>query len=211
MSLFIVDVEAEGPCPTLGKMTEFGAVLFDAPPFRTRWHCDHPPNAKDMLDFDSWLALQGPRSIFVSDNPAYDWMWMCDAFWKRLNRNPFGHSARRIGDIYAGFKKDLSKSSEWKKLRKTKHDHNPVNDALGNAEALWAIVQMMGDGPENRFVKRPNEGSTHWEECWEDHRDCALEQIQAKCVQYWNEPSIDPAEVHAILGFIHARVSAHLG
>jgi hypothetical protein len=26
--------------------------------------------------------------------------------------------------------------AKWKHLRKTAHDHNPVNDALGNAEAL---------------------------------------------------------------------------
>jgi hypothetical protein len=32
--------------------------------------------------------------------------------------------------------------SSWKHLRKTIHDHNPVNDAIGNAEALLQMKQM---------------------------------------------------------------------
>jgi hypothetical protein len=30
----------------------------------------------------------------------------------------------------------------WKHLRKTSHDHHPVNDAKGNAEALLAMIDM---------------------------------------------------------------------
>jgi hypothetical protein len=32
--------------------------------------------------------------------------------------------------------------SSWKHLRKTIHDHNPVNDAIGNAEALLEMKKM---------------------------------------------------------------------
>ena len=32
--------------------------------------------------------------------------------------------------------KDASKATEWKKYRVTRHTHNPVDDARGNAEAL---------------------------------------------------------------------------
>jgi hypothetical protein len=32
--------------------------------------------------------------------------------------------------------------AEWKHLRKTPHDHHPVNDARGNAEALLAMIAM---------------------------------------------------------------------
>lgn len=57
--------------------------------------------------------------------------------------NPFGFSGRRIGDLYCGMKMDTGLNREWKKLfRKTKHDHNPVNDAKGNAEALLAMKKM---------------------------------------------------------------------
>ena len=64
-------------------------------------------------------------------------------FHKYCNRNPLGWSARRIGDLYCGLVKDAGKNHEWKKkYRKTKHDHNPVNDAKGNAEALIAMQKL---------------------------------------------------------------------
>ena len=50
--------------------------------------------------------------------------------------NPFGHSGRRIADFYAGLVATVYKTQNWKRLRRTKHDHHPVHDALGNAEAL---------------------------------------------------------------------------
>jgi hypothetical protein len=33
-------------------------------------------------------------------------------------------------------------TAQWKWLRKTKHDHHPVNDAKGNAEALLEMKKM---------------------------------------------------------------------
>lgn len=30
--------------------------------------------------------------------------------------------------------------SSWKKLRVTVHDHNPVNDAIGNLEAFEGVL-----------------------------------------------------------------------
>lgn len=72
----------------------------------------------------------------VSDNPAFDFMWMADFFWRTLNYNPFGHSAHRIGDYYAGLVGDFHTKQHWKDLRVTKHTHNPVDDAMGNMEAF---------------------------------------------------------------------------
>jgi len=51
-------------------------------------------------------------------------------------RKIFGHSARRIGDFYAGLVGDFGRSSEWKRLRISRHDHHPVNDAMGNVESF---------------------------------------------------------------------------
>ena len=53
-----------------------------------------------------------------------------------------GFSAKRIGCVYAGMQKDITKTVQWKKFRVTSHDHNPVNDAKGNAEALMKMAQM---------------------------------------------------------------------
>ena len=92
--------------------------------------------------FDKWLTeiTKGERPVFVSDNPAFDWQWINDGFWRNLDKNPFGHSARRIGDFYAGLVGDFTNASSWKKLRVTPHDHNPVNDAMGNLEAFERLL-----------------------------------------------------------------------
>lgn len=96
--------------------------------------------------FYNWLsdidyeATKNGKMKFISDNPAFDWQWINYYFHKYKGTNPFGFSARRIGDIYSGANKDLYDSTSWKKWRKTSHNHNPVNDALGNAEALLHIL-----------------------------------------------------------------------
>lgn len=71
---------------------------------------------------------------------AFDWQWINDGFWKTIGRNPFGHSARRIGDFYAGLVGDFNNASSWKKFRITPHDHNPVHDAMGNLEAFERLL-----------------------------------------------------------------------
>ena len=87
--------------------------------------------------------MQPMNQSGVYIHSAFDWQWINYYFHKYLGRNPFGFSARRIGDLYCGMVKDASKNYEWKKkYRKTVHDHNPVNDAKGNAEALLAMKRL---------------------------------------------------------------------
>ena len=119
-------------------MTEFGAVEFKS---RRTFHGENC--SKETFEkFAEWVNdMSMGRPIFVSDNPAYDWQWINFYFWKHLGYNPFGHSARRIGDFYAGLVGDFRSSSKWKKLRVTKHDHNPVNDAMGNVEAFARMLE----------------------------------------------------------------------
>ena len=80
------------------------------------------------------------RPVFVSDNPGFDFGWMAYGFDAAGMKNPFGFSSRRIGDLAAGLEGNWRKTSNWKRYRKTKHDHNPVNDALGNAEAFVTLL-----------------------------------------------------------------------
>jgi hypothetical protein len=96
-----------------------------------------------FADLDHWLRVLHPadRHIFVSDNPGFDFMWMADGFDRAGLRNPFGFSSRRIGDLAAGLSGNWKNTSGWKRHRKTTHDHNPVNDALGNAEALDFLLR----------------------------------------------------------------------
>ena len=149
--LIFVDVEAHfnSPCPGVGDgMTEFGAVEFTTlESFHGLPRMDHDrefPAADEwrmtMVDFHDWLSKFGGKPIFISDNPAYNWQWINYYFHHTIGYNPFGHSARRIGDFYAGLCGNWRSASRWKKLRITKHDHNPVNDAMGNAEAFRRIL-----------------------------------------------------------------------
>lgn len=165
MGLVLVDVEANGLSPYSGMMTEFGAVefksrasfhgvLYDAEPdpenpavprlklVQTRSEANQEEHErKVMQDFDHWLAQATKgRPILVSDNPAFDFMWMAFYLDKYLRRNPFGHSGRRISDYWAGLQGDFYNTQKWKRYRVTKHDHNPVHDAMGNAEALATIM-----------------------------------------------------------------------
>lgn len=155
-----VDVEALGTSPVNGTMTEFGAVnyrnkqsfhgiLFEGTP--------DPKNpavpvvgkmvASDLQvaqKFSKWLTEQckNDRPVFVSDNVAYDWQWIAGMFDKAHMQNPFGHSGRRISDFWSGFNSKFTETQSWKTLRQTPHDHNPVNDSMGNVEAFEKIMEM---------------------------------------------------------------------
>ncbi len=161
MSNYIfVDVEALGVSPVRGTMTEFGAVhgtsrktfhgiLFEGTP--------DPENpavpvigeriASDMevsTNFCVWLeeVCGKDRPVFVSDNVAYDWMWIAGMFDRAGFNNPFGHSGRRISDFWAGLNNNFGETQSWKRFRQTPHDHNPVNDAMGNVEAFERIKEI---------------------------------------------------------------------
>lgn len=157
MALIFVDVEAEWGCPgpglSCGGMTEFGAVEFQSVVNGTPITFHGKPRVDGWLTtfvaFDQWLKQWPGRPVFVSDNPAYDWQWINYWFHKTLRKNPFGHSARRIGDFYAGVVNNFHETQRWKRYRKTKHDHNPVNDALGNVEAFMHILELARGNREN--------------------------------------------------------------
>ena len=160
-NLVFVDCEAKGPCPSMGRLAEFGAVtlpaeqgslffhgVLEAPwgpwaQFRAPTAAGSSPFFHDsdvFYGFRDWLAacICG-RPIFVSDNPAYDWQWINDGFHRHVGSNPFGHSARRISDFYAGLTGNFH-NTQWKQLRITPHDHHPVHDARGNAEAFARML-----------------------------------------------------------------------
>lgn len=147
MSLIFVDVEADfnSPCPGIGPgMTEFGAIEYESE--ETFYGLQANPETEratwgpTFVAFKKWLQQFKGRPVFVSDNPAFDWQWINYWFHHTIGKNPFGHSARRISDFYAGLVEDFYKTQDWKKFRITKHDHNPVNDARGNLEAFKRLL-----------------------------------------------------------------------
>ncbi len=147
--LIFVDTEDANPDPIMGwTLREFGAVEYKT---RATFH-GHDSSYETFVAFWEWLKQWWPneRIVFVADNPAYDWAPMHFYLMKHCAQNPFGWSARRIGDFYAGLVGDFNRSSEWKSLRVTPHDHNPVNDAMGNVEAF----ERMLNGERGRRRKK---------------------------------------------------------
>ena len=164
-NLVFVDCEADGgpgresqggDCPATGRLTQIGAVLrgedgkirtfyADLRLPTTEGQCWDSRVQECFALFGEWLRIvvpKGRRPVMVSDNPAYDWQWINDGFRRMMHgHNPFGHSARRIGDFYAGLCGDFRRSNEWKRLRVTKHTHNPVDDAMGNLEAFERMLK----------------------------------------------------------------------
>lgn len=166
MSYFVVDVEADGPVPGLYSMVCFGAVKVvpaldktfygKTRPITTAWvpdalkvsgftreeHEGFDDPQKVMLEFEKWIMENNGDSkpTLISDNNGFDAMFIAYYFHKYRGYNPFGWSSRRIGDLYCGLVKDSR--AQWKHLRDTKHTHHPVQDCLGNAEALLKIQKM---------------------------------------------------------------------
>jgi hypothetical protein len=164
----VVDVEADGPCPGLYSMVCFGAVCVEdhdrvfyaqTSPISTNYikealsvsgftreeHVFFPDSLKAISDFGVWLEYiitlrNSKRVYFWSDNPAFDWQFINYYFHLHQLVNPFGYSARRIGDLYAGLTGKVFDSTSWKRKRKTKHTHHPVDDAKGNAEVLYDLL-----------------------------------------------------------------------
>ena len=96
-----------------------------------------------MADFDGWLRANVPkRMLFISDNNGFDWQFINWYFHHFLGKNPFGHSSSNLGSMFKGLVKDTFKN--FKKLKRTPHTHNPVDDARGNAEALLHMRDHLG-------------------------------------------------------------------
>ena len=165
MSFYVVDCESDGPIPHKYSMVCFGAVKVEhslsktfygkTKPISNLWvpealaisgfsreqHLTFDDPKEVMEKFSEWvLSTTVGKPVFISDNPAYDWSFCNWYLHYYTGKNPFGFSARRIGDLYCGMVKDSK--APWKFLRTTKHTHHPVDDAKGNAEALLAIQKM---------------------------------------------------------------------
>ena len=162
MGYIMVDVEADGPIPGDFSMISFGAVVVRTPllltfhgqlrPISDRWVPEalavsgfsreqtlgFPEPRSVMLLFQSWLQEHGSgRPLFISDNNGFDWQFINWYFHHFVGSNPFGFSSTNLGSLYKGVVRDTTKN--FKHLRRTRHTHHPVDDAMGNAEALLAI------------------------------------------------------------------------
>lgn len=170
-----VDIEADGPVPGQYSMLSLGAVVVEPSLDRTFYATFRPlphamfsqdalaasgftrketqefPDAyQGMYDFYHWLLKlkeEDKRLIFVSDNPIFDGMFVWHYFASQLGsqHNLFGFSGFSLTSFAKGWERDLTKNH--KKHRVTKHSHNSLQDALGNAEALlWYMSNGLKTG-----------------------------------------------------------------
>ena len=162
--LISVDVESDGQIIGINSMVCFGAVIVEKGLTRTFYgkikpiSSEYNPEAlaisgfsreehetfdepeKVMKEFAEWISENSKsKPTLISDNNGYDSSWINFYFHKYYGSNPFGWSSRRIGDLFCGAEHDLY--YKWKKHRITVHNHNPIFDAIGNAEALLYLFE----------------------------------------------------------------------
>lgn len=165
MTYFVVDVEADGPIPGDYSMIALGAAVVKRGEKRTFlgylkpisdiWvpealavsgfsreeTLEFPDPTTTMSAFTAWVKQNSDGNpMFWSDNNGFDWMFVCWYLHHFLEENVFGFSSKNINSLYQGGARNVRE--RWKHLRDTKHDHNPANDAKGNAEALIKIIDM---------------------------------------------------------------------
>lgn len=166
MTYVMVDIETDGPIPADYSMICLGAVVVDEnldkrfygqlKPISEQWI----PNAlkisgfsrnqtqqfddpKEVMEkFSAWIKISCTGTpMFISDNNGFDWQFVNYYFHHFLGNNPFGFSSTNLGSLYKGLVKDTSKN--FKHLRNTAHTHDPLDDAVGNAEALLLMISKM--------------------------------------------------------------------
>jgi len=170
MSYFMVDVETDGPIPGEYSMIRLGAVLVREPlsaaptflgslrPVSEHYDLealkvtsltredtllfDNPMDV--MIRFRDWVGGKnvGKRAMFISDNNGFDFMFVHWYMCRFFGSDPFGYSSTNLGSLYKGLVKDTFQT--FKHLRVTDHTHNPVDDAMGNAEALVYMKNNLG-------------------------------------------------------------------
>ena len=169
--LVSVDIEASGPSPSTGSLISIGACLVNDPqlgfyveiqpmpglPWSAAAERVHglsqkhlatqgQPPGDAMQAFAQWLSENcRNRPIFAGFNAPFDWMFVADAFWRELDRNPFGISGMDMKS-YALGKLQLASWGETNKrdLRKRFptdliHTHNALDDAREQAQLMRAL------------------------------------------------------------------------
>ena len=171
-----VDIETSGPTPHTGSMLSIGACLVEDASrgieILLRPEPDLPwdegaaaihgldratlereglPAAEAMETLEAWLATVVPagcRPVMAALNAPFDWMFVADAFWRHLGRNPFGVSALDLKALYLGrHLEGVRRWSDTSRLAMRRrypvdlpHTHNALDDAREQAAILRAIL-----------------------------------------------------------------------
>lgn len=171
--LISVDIEASGDSPSNGSLLSIGACLVEDPmvgiylelkpvpgmPWSVEAEGVHKLTreylgrsglepAEAMRRLDDWVRdiAAGGWPVFVGFNAPFDWMFIADAFWRYLGRNPFGISALDLKSLYMGSHGVTS----WAQTRKVhierqlgvrfEHTHNALQDARDQARLAQVLL-----------------------------------------------------------------------
>ena len=189
-----LDVETSGPTPATGSLLSIGACVVDDPgegiELLLRPDPDRPWDAgaasihgldRDTLLRDgiaprdalarlaAWLDAvvpDGSRPVMVALNAPFDWMFVADACWTYLGRNPFGPSALDLKALYLG--RHLGELECWADTSRVRmlerypvelpHTHRALDDAREQA----AICRAIRDGARDaggRETRRHEDGT----------------------------------------------------
>jgi len=169
-----VDVEASGPSPGLYSMLALGACSVADP--SQAFYVELRPTSEQadpqamathglrledlrrtgldvgeaMVRFEAWILRTVPaahRPIFVSYNAPFDWMFVNDALFRALGRNPFGHAPLDIRAFVMG-----RTGQEWTSIHMEelldhhlggrRLSHNALEDAQLQAELFRALLGL---------------------------------------------------------------------
>ena len=169
MTYIMVDIEADGPIPGDYSMVCFGAIVVEPSleqdvlrqaqadlrplaaggpagqrlqPRTRRW--SSTTRRTVMQQFADWVrsksAVHGRcSSPTTTASTGSSSTGISTISWARI---PSAIVRTNLGSLYKGVVKDMF--ATFKHLRKTRHTHNPVDDARGNAEALLQIKDQLG-------------------------------------------------------------------
>ena len=171
MTLFSVDIEADGPVCPIYSMLSFGMVAL-TPELDKTFYIELKPISDNFVQeamdvnglnrTDLWLGGVDPavamresarwvrntskgRPVFVSDNNGFDFGFMNYYYHKYNTNDPEGANPFGWSSRRIG---DLwcgmqnDTFSPWKHLRDTSHTHNALTDCIGNAEVLLKMKAM---------------------------------------------------------------------
>jgi DNA polymerase III epsilon subunit-like protein len=164
--LISVDIEASGPSPSVASLLSVGACLVDDPSEaiylelrpgpdrmwddaaasvhrldRDRLEQEGLPLGDAMQRLVAWVdhVAHGRRSVFVGLNAGFDWMFVADALWRTVGRNPFGIAPLDLKALYMG----RDGVATWSRTTRRDitarypvdepHTHNALDDARHQA------------------------------------------------------------------------------
>jgi DNA polymerase III epsilon subunit-like protein len=171
-SFISVDVETAGPYPAKYSLLSIGACTLLEP--RHTFYAELKPinqladpqalaisglslaqlaetglsPGEAMASFESWVSTtlpQGVQPVFLAFNAPFDWMFICDYFYRFLGRQPFGHAALDIKAYYMGmfgvsWPETSMKYISQKYLSNRHLTHNALKDAIDQAEIFRQML-----------------------------------------------------------------------